>query len=318
MNQMREDFKSSLYANIEVLEKLEGQVMIGENCIDKFSIEISNNAGMDVTSIPRDEYNEPNREINNNQIELYNDRTKYPQRYLTLKTDNNDQAKLVEKWLFDGVKQETTKQEKVDFTGALSLELLKQIFPQVENEVAKGLLPFINKYLTEFGITTCEERIHFFAQIAEETTQMKDLTELPSKYKSSKSRYKGRGLIQLTGSGDDPGNYETFQEYCRTLGDNVDFVNNPNEVSSNPKYAVLSAFWYWKIEKKCTQYSSNLSEENLLKISKLVNCGNSKFCGYKKNPLTGKKEKCFDCEPNGWEKRKREFKRLKNKFSCVK
>jgi predicted chitinase len=318
MNQMREDFKSSLYAIIEVLEKLEGQVMIGENCIDKFSIEISNNTGMDVTSIPRDEYNEPNREINNNQIELYNDRTKYPQRYLTLKTDNNDQAKLVEKWLFDGVKQETTKQEKVDFTGALSLELLKQIFPQVENEVAKGLLPFINKYLTEFGITTCEERIHFFAQIAEETTQMKDLTELPSKYKSRKSRYKGRGLIQLTGSGDDPGNYETFQEYCRTLGDNVDFVNNPNEVSSNPKYAVLSAFWYWKIEKKCTQYSSNLSEENLLKISKLVNCGNSKFCGYKKNPLTGKKEKCFDCEPNGWEKRKREFKRLKNKFSCVK
>jgi hypothetical protein len=49
-----------------------------------------------------------------------------------------------------------------------------------------------------------------------------------------------------------------------------------------------------------------------------VNCGNSKFCGYKKNPLTGKKEKCFDCEPNGWEKRKREFKRLKNKFSCEK
>jgi hypothetical protein len=75
-------------------------------CIDKFSLEISNNAGMDVTSIPRDEYNEPNREINSNRIELYNDRTKYPQRYLTIKTDNNDQAKLVEKWLFDGVKEE--------------------------------------------------------------------------------------------------------------------------------------------------------------------------------------------------------------------
>jgi hypothetical protein len=59
---------------------------------------------MDVTSIPRDEYNEPNREINNNRIELYNDRTKYPLRYLTLKTDNNEQAKLVEKWLFAGIK----------------------------------------------------------------------------------------------------------------------------------------------------------------------------------------------------------------------
>jgi hypothetical protein len=127
MNQMREDFKSSLYANIEVLEKLEGQVMIGENCIDKFSLEISNNAGMDVTSIPRDEYNEPNREINNNRIELYNDRTKYPLRYLTLKTDNNDQAKLVEKWLFDGAKVEEVKSDNVDIQEARIRAFLRML-----------------------------------------------------------------------------------------------------------------------------------------------------------------------------------------------
>ena len=122
MNQTREDFKDNLYSTIELFKKLEGQVMIGENCIDKFSIAISNNAGMDVTSIPRDEYNEPNREINNNRIELYNDRTKNPQRYLTITTDNNDQAKLVEGWLFSGVTEE--EEVKSDFTGVLTADEL--------------------------------------------------------------------------------------------------------------------------------------------------------------------------------------------------
>jgi GH24 family phage-related lysozyme (muramidase) len=100
---------------------------VGDICIDKFSLEISNNTGMDVTSIPRDEYNEPNREINSNRIELYNDRTKYPQRYLTIKTDNNDQAKLVEKWLFDGVKEEkiTKKGGYIPPEGAVDVGLLQ-------------------------------------------------------------------------------------------------------------------------------------------------------------------------------------------------
>ena len=314
MNQMREDLKSSLYANIEVLEKLEGQVMIGENCIDKFSLEISNNASMDVTSIPRDEYNEPNREINNNRIELYNDRTKNPERYLTIKTDNNDQAKLVEGWLFAGVKEEeAVKQEKIDFTGTISSELLKKIFPQVSDKKSKDFLPYINQYLTEFGIASCVERIHFFAQIAEETTQLHDLSELPSGYASSKSKYKGRGLMQLTGW---EFNYKPFEAYCKSLGYNVDFENSPEEVATNPKYAVLSAFWYWKIGKGCTQYCTDLSEESLLNVSKLVNCGNTKFCGKKKNSITGKMEKCYDCPPNGWAKRKKEFNRLKQLFPC--
>ena len=82
---------------------------------------------MDVTSIPRDEYNELNREINNNRIELYNDRTKNPQRYLTIKTDNNDQAKLVEKWLFAGVKEEkiTKKGGYIPPEGAVDVGLLQ-------------------------------------------------------------------------------------------------------------------------------------------------------------------------------------------------
>jgi len=289
-----------------VLEKLEGQVMIGENCIDKFSLEISNNSGMDVTSIPRDEYNEPNREINSNRIELYNDRTKYPQRYLTIKTDNNDQAKLVEGWLFSGVKVDAVKQEKIDFTGTISLDLLKKIFPNVKPDRSIELLPFINQYLQEFKMNTCEERIMFFSQIAEETDNLRLITEEKSDWGSSKSKYKGRGMFQLTGSS----NYKKFGEYCNSLKDDIDFVNNPEKIN-NPKYAVLSAFWYWEVN-NCKKYSSKLTEENMLKIAKITNCGSiTSNCSH-----NNKEEPCYTCEPNGWERRKTEFQRLLNLFPC--
>jgi putative chitinase len=48
-------------------------------------------------------------------------------------------------------------------------------------------------------------------------------------------KYIGRGLIQLTGKE----NYEN----CG-LGLGVDFLNNP-ELLATPKYAALSAGWYW-------------------------------------------------------------------------
>ncbi len=268
-------------------------------------------SGVKVLSTKKDQYEDSAVEISGNNL-TFNDYQTPTDKSLSIKTDNNEQAMLVEKWLFEGAKVEE-EVVKTDFTETLTPELLKKIFPQVDREDSKKILPFFNKYLSEFGINSCEERIMFFTQIAEETTQMKDLTELPSDYASSKSEYKGRGLLQLTGW---KYNYKPFEAYCKSLGDDVDFENHPEEVATNPKYAVLSAFWYWKIEKKCSRYCTDLSEENLLKISKLVNCGNIEFCGYKKNPVTGKKEKCYDCNPNGWSKRKKEFDRLKKLFPC--
>ncbi|MDP1815328.1 MAG: hypothetical protein Q8K92_12840 [Leadbetterella sp.] len=284
-----------------------GQVSIGNTCIDNFSLKANpNSASIVVNRDKKTQYNDPAVEISNNNITI----TDYsnPGSSLVIGTDDNEQAKLVEKWLF-----EEKSEIKTNFAETLTPELLKKIFPLVDKEDSKKILPFLNKYLIEFGINTCEERIHFFAQIAEETTQLKDLSELPSDYASSKSQYKGRGLMQLTGW---KYNYKPFEAYCKNLGDDVDFKDHPEEVATNPKYAVLSAFWYWKIEKKCSQYCNNLSEENLLKISKLVNCGNIKFCGYKKNSITGKNEKCYECKPNGWSKRKKEFERLKELIVC--
>jgi len=49
-------------------------------------------------------------------------------------------------------------------------------------------------------------------------------------------RYRGRGLIQLTGKS----NYEAFS---KAVGQ--DFVNNPDLVAS-PEWALSSACWYWQ------------------------------------------------------------------------
>ncbi len=70
-------------------------------------------------------HNEPNREIIDNSLELYNDRTKNSMRYLSLKTDNNEQAKLIEKWLFEGVKVE--EEVKSDKASKYSAQLLSTL-----------------------------------------------------------------------------------------------------------------------------------------------------------------------------------------------
>jgi predicted chitinase len=197
----------------------------------------------------------------------------------------------------------------------LSSKLLQQIFPfessekneskrnKIESTVAQTrnqLLPYINKYLNEFEMG-CIERIYFFSQVAEETGNLENLTEI-----DNKQTYKGRGLLQITTKD----MYCKFQDFCVERGDNIDCVNHP-ELLEQPKYAVLSAFWYWQAN-NLKKYCIDLSEDNLLKISKIINCGSiTSNCNQ-----NDQKEPCLTCTPNGWDTRKFEFNRLKNTFSC--
>jgi hypothetical protein len=91
-----------------------------------------------------------------------------------------------------------------------------------------------------------------------------------------------------------------------------DFLESPEKINE-PKYAVLSAFWFWNVN-NCKKYCGALTEDNLLKVSKIINCGSiNSNCAHK-----DKKVPCSTCKPNGWEKRQTEFNRLKNKFNCKK
>ncbi len=210
--------------------------------------------------------------------------------------------------------------EKVSFQTTFTAQLLKEVMEfksfkrdpienlDEEQGVAKAqqeLLPYINQYMDEFKMD-CFERIHFFAQISVETGKLSALIEKKSSYKSSTSTYKGRGILQITGRR----NYKLFQDYCQTRGEVVNFVDKP-ELLEQPKYAVLSGFWYWQVcnlKRHCT----DLSIESLLKVSKIINCGSiTSNCSE-----NHESEPCHDCKPNGWEHRKNEFNRLKGKYKC--
>jgi predicted chitinase len=157
---------------------------------------------------------------------------------------------------------------------------------------------FINKFAASYGLNSPEQRFHFYAQIAAETGGLTSLGEIPSGYASSKSTYKGRGILQLTGSG----NYQAFQDYLITKNYNFDIMKNHNLLVTNMELAVLSALWYWDIGSNAKRYATDYSDDALLKVSKMVNCGSiNSECGGNPKGL-----------PNGWKERKKNAKRLKD------
>lgn len=126
-------------------------------------------------------------------------------------------------------------------------EQIIRIMPAAKGRVDRFLV-FINRYAPEFGITTSLRMAHYLAQVAHESAELKYTKELASgaEYEGRKDlgntsrgdgvRYKGRGLIQLTGKA----NYKAYKEYC-----GFDVVAKP-ELLEQPLGATRSSMWYWQ------------------------------------------------------------------------
>ena len=109
-------------------------------------------------------------------------------------------------------------------------------------------LPLLNKYMPEYGIDTPDKIAKFLAQIAHESGQLRYVEEIASgeAYEGRKDlgntqpgdgrRYKGRGLIQITGR-------KNYAAISAAFG--VDFINNPY-LLTEPDNAVRSACWWYK------------------------------------------------------------------------
>lgn len=81
-------------------------------------------------------------------------------------------------------------------------------------------------------------------------------------------KYRGRGLIQLTGKS----NYEEFNEDQKEIWnkDDVDFLQNPEKVLED-KYAVRSALWFWKKHHLEINSAKGLTKSESYAITKVVN-----------------------------------------------
>lgn len=152
----------------------------------------------------------------------------------------------------------------------ITSEQLIKIMPTARTRV--GIyLRFINEYAEKFGITTNLRMAHFLSQVAHESCELRYTQELASgkAYEGRKDlgnthvgdgvRFKGRGLIQITGRA----NYEAYRLFC-----GYDVVSHPG-LLEKPLGAVKSAMWYWQ-----THGLNSLADlDNIEKVTKRINGG---------------------------------------------
>ncbi len=123
----------------------------------------------------------------------------------------------------------------------------------------RALQSKINRYydplvagMKKYDITKPLRMAHFIAQIGHETASFRYAEEIAdgSAYEGrvdlgntepgDGKRFKGRGLIQLTGRA----NYTRYSEHA-----GVDYVANPRKIATDPFIAVDVACWFWHVNR---------------------------------------------------------------------
>lgn len=126
-------------------------------------------------------------------------------------------------------------------------ELLKQIMPYASIENCKKFAPHLSKAMEDYEINKPRRIAAFLAQLAHESGSLNYVKEIASgeAYEGRTDlgntqpgdgvKFKGRGLIQITGRA----NYAAISKEL-----NYDFIANPESLEK-PGAASYSAAWFW-------------------------------------------------------------------------
>lgn len=153
----------------------------------------------------------------------------------------------------------------------ITKQTLKNIAPYANDKIISDLEHYFDKYLQKYKINTYLRICHFLAQCAHESAGFRTLEEYASgaAYEGRRDlgnvnpgdgkRYKGRGIIQLTGRA----NYRTF-------GQRLGYPLEDNPIlAMSPEISVQTACEYWN--------SRNLSTyadlDDVLTITRKINGG---------------------------------------------
>jgi putative chitinase len=142
--------------------------------------------------------------------------------------------------------------------------------------------------LKKYGISSPLRIAHFFGQLAVESANFTANVERISyalaqkKYQNHKwlgnkkegdgYRFRGRGLIQLTGRY----NYQRYTDYS-----GVDIVNNP-DLASELKHSIDIACWYWVYGSSKGNLNKLADKDSVLAVTKGVNGGDTGLTERKK------------------------------------
>lgn len=160
----------------------------------------------------------------------------------------------------------------------ITKEQLLEIMPNAKAKVDE-YIPYINEYAEKFKIDTPKRMAYFLAQVAHESNELRSVREIGTreyfnKYDTGKLKqilgnvkagdgykYRGRGLIQITGRA----NYQAYQnsKVCRD-----DIMTEP-ELLEKPPVAVESAMWWWNAH----GLNEKADKDLFLAITKTINGG---------------------------------------------
>lgn len=163
---------------------------------------------------------------------------------------------------------------KKNLTKGLSQDAFLAIMGYGKKAALLVFYPLLKPALTQYQINTPLRKAHFLAQVGHESLSLNYVEEIASgaAYEGRKDlgntqkgdgvRFKGRGLIQLTGRA----NYDKYGKYA---GLNLLKSGNESLIANTPKYALDVSLWFWK-NRKLDRYAD---KDDLRAITRRVNGG---------------------------------------------
>jgi len=155
----------------------------------------------------------------------------------------------------------------------LKLDELKKVIQTTPTYTILKFIDPLNICMPKYGINTILRVNHFLAQIIHESGAFYHVEEIASgKYYEGRKdlgnihpgdgvKFKGRGLIQITGRAN-------YSKLSADIFNDQRLIDYP-EILEKPEYAVESACWFWKL-KGLNQLAD---KDDLLMITKKINGG---------------------------------------------
>ena len=157
----------------------------------------------------------------------------------------------------------------------VTLGELQRICPTTRSQVLARYVEPLNATMQEFEINTPEREAMFLAQVAHESGGFNYVRELASGHayegrsdlgnteSGDGVRFKGRGLIQITGR-------SNYQQCGDALG--YDLLSNPDRLEQ-PDLASRSAGWFWSSRK----LNDIADRGDFLLVTKRINGGTNGY-----------------------------------------
>ncbi len=168
----------------------------------------------------------------------------------------------------------TLSKLRSSITKGLSQEAFSAIMGHGSSSQVQRFFPLLKTAFNRYQLNTPLRISHFLAQIGHESLSLRYTEEIASgsAYEGRKDlgniqkgdgvRFKGRGLIQLTGR-------DNYDKYGKSIS--IDFLKSGNEnlIANTPKYALDVSLWFWN-SRKLNRYAD---KDNLNAITRRINGG---------------------------------------------